>query len=37
MGEKCMQMIGKPERRRPPERRGHSWNDNIEMNLKDTG
>jgi hypothetical protein len=37
MGEKCMQMVGKPEGRRPLGRPRHSRDDSIEMNLKDTG
>jgi hypothetical protein len=29
-------LVGKPEGNRPPERSRHRWEDNIEMNLKET-
>jgi hypothetical protein len=36
--EKCIQhLVRKPERKRPPERSRHRWEDNIWMDLREVG
>jgi hypothetical protein len=30
-------LVGKPERKRPLERRRHRWEDSIRMNLREIG